>query len=328
MNKICFGCGSKLQSEDKIKDGYIPDIKLKTGDYCQRCFKIIHYGMQSKSSTPKETNIILRSINKDDKFVIFMADFLTINSEVINIFNQIKSNKVLLISKCDIFLKSIKEVHIKTFLRNYYQVKSDIKLVSSVNNYGVESLTNYLRQRNIHDAYIVGLSNSGKSTLINKLIDINKSNMKMITTSYIPNTTLDFIRIKINDNLTVIDSPGFIINTIQDDIITSKNNFKVFLKPKTFQMKQGETLEIAGMYLNFSEDTSITLYLINDLKVRKYYKEVEFDHSTVINNNIDLIISGLGFINIKNRCLIKTANIKPNLLETRISVFGEYYEQD
>ncbi|MDD4187414.1 MAG: 50S ribosome-binding GTPase [Bacilli bacterium] len=328
MNKICFGCGSKLQSEDATKEGYIPDAKLKTEDYCQRCFKIIHYGMQSKSSTPKESNIILRSINKDNKFVIFMANFLTINSEVINIFNQITNDKILLISKCDIFLKSIKEIHIKTFLRNYYQIKSDIKLVSSVNNYGVESLTNYLRNRNIHDVYIVGLSNSGKSTLINKLIDLNQSNMKMITTSCIPNTTLDFIRIKINDNLTVIDSPGFIINTIQDDIITSKNNFKVFLKPKTFQIKVGETLEIENMYFNFSEDTSVTLYLINNLKVKKYYKEIDFDNSIVVNNNIDLIISGLGFINIKNRCMIKTANIKPNLLETRISVFGEYYEQD
>ena len=32
MNKICFGCGSKLQSEDKEKLGYVPKGKEDSED--------------------------------------------------------------------------------------------------------------------------------------------------------------------------------------------------------------------------------------------------------------------------------------------------------
>ncbi len=323
MNKkICFGCGAKLQSENIDKDGFIPLEKQKTGVYCQRCFKIMHYGSQSKSSTPKETDVIINAINNDTKFVIFLADFLSINNEVINIFNKIKKDKLLVISKTDLVLKSIKEFQIKSFLVNYYKINTDIKLVSSVNNYGVESLTNYLYKRNINSAYIVGLTNSGKSTLINKLIESNNSNMKMITTSYIPNTTLDFIRININKDLMIIDSPGFVINTIQNDFNLPKNSFKIQLKPKTFQMKKGETLQLENIYLNFDNDTSITIYMINDLKVKKVFKEIDFDYNILVENNNDLIISGLGFINIKKQSNIKISNLKEELIEVRESVFG------
>lgn len=321
MNKICFGCGVKLQSTDKDRDGYIPEEKLKNDSYCQRCFKIIHYGIESKSSTPKETDKIISSIN-DDKFVVFLADFLSINSEVINIFKKIKNNKVLVISKTDLILKSIKEVHIRSFLKNYYNIDEDIRLISSVNNFGVESLTNYLYRRNISVAYIVGLTNSGKSTFINKLLELNDSNMKHITTSYIPNTTLDFIRIKINEELTIIDSPGFVIKTIDESIYSPKYNLKAYLKPKTFQMKEGEVLSIENMYFKFSNNTSITLYMANDLKVKKHFKEVDFKTNIDINHNSDLIISGLGFINIKNRTKVEIANIDKDLIEVRDSVFG------
>ena len=326
MNKICFGCGSKLQSSNPEADGFIPENKLKDGAYCQRCFKIMHYGMGSMSSTPKETDVIIRSINGDNKFVIFLADFLSLSTKVMDIFKSIKKDKLLVISKCDIIPKSIREETIRTFIRDYYEISTDVKLVSSVNNYGVDSLTNYLYRRKVFEAYVVGLSNSGKSTLINKLISVNDSNMRQITTSYIPNTTLDFIRIKINEDLMIIDSPGFVIPTIVNISIYQKNNIKVFLKPKTFQMKANETLEIENMYFNFSENTSVTLYMSNDLLVKKYYKPVEFDFDINVKNNNDLLISGLGFLNIKNECNIKTLNINSELFEVRESIFGDNSE--
>ncbi|NLL02404.1 MAG: hypothetical protein GX265_05235, partial [Mollicutes bacterium] len=198
----------------------------------------------------------------------------------------------------------------------------DIKLISSLNNYGVEALTDYLEDREIDYIYFVGLTNSGKSSLINKLIELNDTNLNQLTTSYIPNTTLDFIRIKIKDNLTVIDSPGFIIDTIQDDLILKKYNLKVCLKPKTFQMKTGETLEIENMYFNFSDDTSVTLYMANDLRVRKYYKPVTYEYRIDIGYESDLIVSGLGFLNIKKSCVVRVANIKANLIEVRSSILG------
>ena len=50
-----------------------------------------------------------------------------------------------------------------------------------------------------------GETSSGKSTLINNLLDTN------LTTSKYQNTTLDFIKLKYEDN-TIFDSPGILLN--------------------------------------------------------------------------------------------------------------------
>lgn len=326
MNKICFGCGVKLQSEMPNNIGYIPETKYKDSSYCQRCYKIIHYGINAINDTPKEINNIIKAINLDNKFVIFLTDFLSINSKIIDIFNKIKREKIFVISKKDIIPKYIKESTIINYLRDYYNIDTDIKFISSNNNFGIEALCNYLYKRNINISYIVGQSNSGKSTFINKLITNTNSNMNKITTSNIPNTTIDFIRIKLNEDLTIIDSPGFIIPSIDNEIIINKNNIKNSINPKTFQMKKNEVLNIENIYLSFSENTSVSLYISNDLKVNKYYKEVEFDNEITISSNSDLIIYGLGFINIKNKCNIKISNLDSDLLELRESIFGDNNE--
>lgn len=323
MNKICFGCGVKLQSENPSNIGYIPEAKYKDSSYCQRCYKIIHYGKNETNEAPKEIKNIIRAINTDNKFVVFLTDFLSINSKIMDIFHNIKNNKMLIISKRDIIPRSVKEITIINYLRNNYNINTDIKFISSNNNYGVDAFYNYLYKRNIDAAYIIGESNSGKSTFINKLISKTNSKINKITTSNVPNTTMDFIRIKLNEDLTIIDSPGFVIPSIDNDIITNKNNIKNNINPRTFQMKENEMLSIENIYLMFSENTPITLYLSNDIVVNKYFKEVEFDNEIKISKNSDLIINGLGFINIKKKCNIKTFNLNSDILELRESIFSD-----
>ena len=97
MSKVCFGCGVKLQSVDKDKLGYIPEKKIDSAEYCMRCFRMIHYGENVEVTTPKEAKEIIKKINKDVRFVIFLVDFLNINKEVIDIFKSIKKEKVLVI---------------------------------------------------------------------------------------------------------------------------------------------------------------------------------------------------------------------------------------
>lgn len=318
MNKICYGCGLKLQGEFSDKPGYIPQSK-NDSPYCQRCFKIINYGENKNINLPKESKKIIKEINNDDKFVIFLTDFLSLNTEVINLFKSIKKDKLLLISKYDIIPKSIKEKTIINYLKNYYKIASDIKFISSKKNYKVDELINYLSKKRINYTYMVGLSNSGKSSLINKLIDLKKLKLNKVTTSNIPNTTMNFIRVKLNDNLTIIDSPGFIINSYYNDNIIKKP-----IKPITYQMKKNETLKIEDLYLNFSENTSVTLYLGSNLNIKKYYKNINFNDEINIESNSDLIIKGMGFLNIKNRCNIKFHNLLN--YEIRESIFGVNYE--
>ncbi len=310
MNKICYGCGIKLQSDDPDKEGYIPKEK-KDSPYCMRCYKLMHYGKDISTLIPK-TDYTIDKTNNNDDFVIFLVDFLSINNEVINLFNSIKKEKIFLISKYDLIKQYIKESSIKEFLIDNYNIKSDILFISSKTNYKVKELMNYLTKKNIKTSFIVGHTNSGKSTLINKLIDLNKSHVNRLTTSQRPNTTMDFIRVKINKDLTLIDTPGFV--TGKDINITNK------LKPITYQMKEEETLQVDDIYLKFDKDTSITLYISENIRTGKYYKEINFNNELKIDKDTDLIIDGLGFLNIKNECKIKTLNLR--IHETRKSIFG------
>jgi len=320
MNKICFGCGSILQSDNELSTGYIPVSKIDDAKYCKRCFRLIHYGEISNTDLEKSTKSILDNVNKDNIFKIFIVDILNINNNTMNILNKIKGNKLLLINKVDLISKDLNKDKILKRIKDIYNIKCDIKYISSVNNYGINSIINYLKEKRIFKSYILGPTNSGKSTLINKLLELNNSNINKLTVSNKRNTTLEFIRINIDD-ITLIDIPGFLIS---DYNLSSK--YKNMIKPITFNMKENEILLIDKFYIKFKNSTSVTLYLYENLNIKKHYKEIDFDYDMNTNNNIDLCINGLGFINIKNSNKISICGLDKELVSVRYSLFGEKYE--
>ena len=316
MSRICFGCGAKLQYSNKDAKGYVPENKLNDAKYCMRCFKLMHYGVNINDTVPKRVEEILYLVNSDDKFTIFMCDFLSLSDKIINIYNKIKGKKLLLVSKIDVIPKDIKIDNIRKYIMNNYKV-NNVRFVSSVNGYGIDSLINYLITNNIRESYILGETNSGKSTLINNILDAFDSKLTKTTISSSKNTTLDFIRLNVNNNLTIIDSPGFVTDSYEVNCPIKK-----IIKPLTYQMKDGEVLKIDKFYLKFSIATSITIYSAYELEIKKYYKDdISFTYNEKINSNSDIVIYGLGFINVKNECTICVSNIDSSLLEFRESVF-------
>lgn len=320
MNKICFGCGSILQCDNELSPGFIPSSKIDSANYCKRCFRLTHYGEISINELEKSTKSILDNVNKDNIFKIYIVDILNINDDTMSIFNKIKGNKLLLINKVDLIPKDLNKEKILSRIKKIYNIKCDIKYISSTKEYGINALTKYLIDKNIYKSYILGPTNSGKSTLLNKLIEINNPKMNRLTVSNKRNTTLEFVRINLG-NVTLIDSPGFLIN---DYGIKSK--YKNIIKPITFNMKDGEVLEIDKFYIKFNNNTSVTIYCNEDLNIKKYYKEIEFDYDIDLDNNIDLCINGLGFINIKNSNNISVNNLDKGLISIRNSVFGDSNE--
>ena len=320
MNKICFGCGSTLQCVNELNPGYIPESKINEAKYCKRCFRLTHYGEISNNELEKSTKSILDNINKDNIFKIYIVDILNINDGTINIFNKIKGKKMLLINKVDLIPKDLNKDKILSRIKSIYKIDSDIKYISSTKNYGINSLIKYLVNRKIRKCYILGPTNSGKSTLINKLIEMYNPELNKLTVSNKRNTTLEFVRINLGD-ITIIDSPGFLLN---DYKLNSK--YKNIIKPITFNMKDSETLFIDKFYIKFNKETSITIYTNEDLKIKKYYKEIDFEYDIDLNNNIDLCINGFGFINIKNKNSISINGLDKNLISIRNSVFGENNE--
>lgn len=135
MNKICFGCGVKLQSTDKSKLGYIPKEKSESAKYCMRCFRMINYGEEKQVNTPKEAKEIVNKINKDVRYVIFLVDFLNLNNEIVKIFKSIKKEKVLVINKCELIPKHISRERIRSFVQDNYSINDSVILKEDFNTW-------------------------------------------------------------------------------------------------------------------------------------------------------------------------------------------------
>lgn len=321
MNKICYGCGTKLQSEDENKIGYVPINKLSSSSYCMRCFKMIHYGEHKEIYTPKEKREIINKINKDDKFVIFLIDFLNINENIIDFYKQIKRNKLLVVNKCELIPKHVNRENVRRYLKDNYNINGEIKLKGGTNSHGSSSILNYLEKNNIKETYVLGITNAGKSTLINDLIKETNTDISKITVNNKKNTTIDFIRVKLRNGLLLIDSPGivfddFLNNDVVDGCIVALN----------FNMKENEVLSLLDnkYYIKTSNKTSMTFYTneVAKKRAKKVFKDIDGLNTIIeVEDETDVVLKGIGFISIKNKTKI-SLNIDSKYIEIRKSMFG------
>lgn len=333
MNKKCTGCGSLLQTTSPKEKGYIKEEKIKDSNYCERCFKIIHYNEKIVTELDNINEYIIKEVNKKAEYVYFLIDFLNINQETINTFKRISKPKTLIISKLDIIPKSIKDNKIINFLNEEYNIKEEIIFQSTKKNINTKRIISNLEKNNIKEAYILGYTNAGKSTLINKLSELNQITDKALTTSLIPNTTIDFVKINLTENISIIDSPGFILNKTlykanEFDLI-KKINPKSFLKPTTYQLKDIAKIIIEDKIKILSSiANNFTFYISNDINIERV-----FEKNKVLENykplilevpsNSDLVIKSLGFINIKKACDLTIYSENKELFEIRKSIFSK-----
>ena len=328
MSKKCIGCGALLQSDNEKALGYVSKDVYDKALYCERCFKVIHYNEKVVTKLDNINKEIINKLSKFDGLVYFMVDFLNINTETMNTFNSIKNFKCLVISKLDLLPKSFKEKKIISFIKKTYNVKEDILFVSSKKNINTKFILNCAISNGFKKVCFTGYTNAGKSTLVNKILE-NNNIESSITTSLNPNTTVDFIEIKLND-IKLYDSPGFALNrniyAADDFKLIKKLNSKKMLKPITYQAKDSSSIFIEDLFrLSPSIKNSLTFYMSNDLNIYRLFdsnKLLDLDYKELsIDDNSDLVIKGLGFINIKKKCTIKVYSNYLDLIEIRKAIF-------
>lgn len=297
MNK-CIGCGSILQNTDKNKDGYVLDINDKL---CQRCFRIRYYNEYKNTIRDNNDYLkILDSINNDD-LVVYVTSLLDIRLDYIDSFK----NVIVVLTKRDILPKSVKDEKLIKYIKSRYN-PLEVIVVSSIKNYNIDYLFDTLKRYKKNNIYVVGTTNGGKSTLINKLIKNYSDNDVVITSSMYPSTTLDKIEINIL-GLNIIDTPGLInkgsiVNYIDNNLL-KKITIKKEIKPKTYQLNgKGSVLIEDLIRLDYdTKGTSMTIYVNNLVNIRFLGKDNNklLDgkcNKFSLDNNKDIVISDLCFI--------------------------------
>ena len=325
--KKCLGCGVDLQDENISLEGYTTSM---TNDLCQRCFRLKNYGeYQVVSKSNQEYEYILREVGKTKDLVLYVVDILNVMEDLEKIREFVPNKLILVLNKRDVIPKSVKDEKIIKYFKDRYDFFCDIVIISSEKNYNIDLLLKTIKYyQTSKNVYVVGNTNAGKSTLINKLIKNYSDNIQELTISPLPSTTLNTITIEINDYLTLIDTPGLVessslINYVEHDLL-KKLNPKKEIKPRTYQIRRGQSLIINDLvridYVE-GERNSFTLYMSNNLKVKKVISS-RHDYLYDLNKTSydvffdkDLVISGLGFIKMVNKGKIDV------YIESRIKTF-------
>lgn len=316
--KKCLGCGVLLQDENILQEGYTTSIE---NDICQRCFRMKNYGEYQVVTKSNEEYIdILKSVSETKDLVLYITDLINLERNLEQIRNLIPNKMILVLNKKDALPKSVKEEKLIAYLDSMNIHFEEVIVISANKNYNIDYL---LRRVKFHqtskNVYVVGHTNAGKSSLINKLIqNYSDGNVQELTMSPLPSTTLNTVVIEINDHLTLIDTPGLVQNGSMlnhvDEKMTKKISPKKEIKPKTFQLRKNQSIIIEDLvridYVE-GEKNSFIVFVSNDLDIKRLLNSSNHDDLKDLNKitykvgyEEDLAITGLGFIKMVNKGVI------------------------
>ena len=341
---FCIGCGAPIQTKYKDKLGYTPQSALEKGMeigelYCQRCFRLRHYNeITDVQLTDDDFLRLLHEVGDSNALVVNVVDIFDFNGSIIpGLPRFVAGNDVLLVgNKKDILPKSVKTSKVTQWLTERAHEEGlrpvDVVLTSAQNKQAIKELIEKIEQyRKGRDVYVVGVTNVGKSTLINAIIQEITGDKEVITTSRFPGTTLDKIEIPLADGSHIYDTPGIIHRHQMAHYLSAKNlkyiSPKKEIKPKTYQLNPEQTLFLGGLgrfdFLS-GDKQGFTAYFDNELQLHRtklagagefYEKHVgsllappskkevaDFPqlvkHELKIEAKTDVVFSGLGWIRV------------------------------
>ncbi|WP_220741104.1 ribosome biogenesis GTPase YqeH [Leuconostoc miyukkimchii] len=339
----CIGCGAIMQVVDSEKAGYLPLSALKKSIeseelLCRRCFRLRHYNeIQPVELTDDDFANLLHQISDSRALIVYVIDVFDVTgSEISGLPRFVGQNNPILVvaNKVDLLPKLLNKNRLKNWLQSELKSQGikpiDIFLTSATHPQNLDDLLDVIdASRQGRDVYVVGVTNVGKSTLINQIIKSGTGVQNLITTSRFPGTTLDRIEIPLADGKQLIDTPG-IIKRDQIAHVLADKDLKYALpkneiKPRIYQLNPEQTIFIGGLArfdFESGERISITAYFENNLNLHrtKLSKADDFytkhagelltpspkitdttelvKHEFNITEKSDVVFAGLGWISI------------------------------
>lgn len=338
---VCIGCGVKIQTENPEEIGYAPQSALqKEAIICQRCFRLKHYNeVQDVSLTDDDFLKILNEIGQSDALIVKIVDIFDFNGSWLpGLHRFVGNNKILLVgNKVDLLPKSVKTNKLINWMKQESKQlglkPEEVFLVSAAKgNFITEVAAAIDQYREGKNVYVVGCTNVGKSTFINRILKEVTGEGDVITTSHFPGTTLDIIEIPLSDGKALVDTPG-IINHHQMAHYVDKRDLKVItpkkeIKPKVYQLNEGQTLFFGGLarfdYISGGR-SSFVCHFSNEINIHRTkmekadelyqnhagemltpprkeqmdtFPELVRHEFTIKEPKIDIVFSGLGWITV------------------------------
>lgn len=343
-NLHCIGCGVAIQTDRPGELGYTPRSALEKEEIiCQRCFRLRHYNeVQDVELSDQSFLDILHAIGNTDSLIVKIIDIFDFNGSWIpGLQRFVGKNPILLVgNKADLLPKSTNTNKLVNWMKK--QAKElglsplDVLLVSAAKGNGIqEALAEIDSLRQGKDVYIVGCTNVGKSTFINRIIKTAAGGNDVITTSHVPGTTLDMIEISLDDGKSLVDTPG-IINHHQMAHYVSKKDLKIItpkkeIKPRVYQLNENQTLFFGGLarfdYIKGGR-RPVVCYLANSIDIHRTklekadelyekhagemlqppgkeelenFPELARHEFKLKDDKMDIVFSGLGWITLKEQ---------------------------
>ncbi len=334
----CSGCGAELQFEDPKKPGYIPfevyEKRLAEGKeiLCQRCFRIKHYGqfdaVEMNTDFTKELKNVLGSFELV-LWVIDPTDFEgTYRGEIASLLKR--KRVIYAVTKVDLLPKALTKTELKGWLKKRLPHKNprDIRLVSSKKKFGINSLRKHLLSLGYDKALVIGVTNVGKSSLVNELAEHG------VVVSPFPGTTLGMIRRKMKGaRFYLYDTPGIMTKDRAIDLLSVECQRKIVpsreMTRKTFKPLKERAYTLGAMVRFLVKVENIVpifqIFTYNNVKIHETKPEraeelmkeragdllvppcekwelggVEWEERDFeVSEEEELVVTGLGWINVK-----------------------------
>ncbi len=243
----CKGCGLPLQTKDKNNPGYVISLDH---DLCYSCFQLKHY-MVDKHSLEKTHFPKIDSKG----LVIYLVSAIHLNTLFMYDLNKFYNNKmILLINHVDLLPKTVNfDIMIKDLkLRYRNELKNFLEImpISALKGKYLKDLIETINYYKLKEVYLVGLQNSGKSTLVNKIADFYNIESQILASKK-PGLTKDFLKLETKD-FVLYDTPGVYLEGFVNDYLSFEDYYKLIpekLKPFTFQLDEDQSVVVFGLFI-------------------------------------------------------------------------------
>jgi len=194
------------------------------------------------------------------------------------------SNPVILVAnKLDLLPKDIRVQPIERWIKAECKKASlpalhSLHLVSCKTGVGLSQLSRELQEVMTYrrmDAYVVGAANAGKSSFINYFLKKKPAVDGSLTTSHLPGTTLDVVRVSVMaGQFALFDTPGIILPTQLTSLLATTELADVVPKKRaehvTLRISEGKSVLLGGLaqiHMRKGRPFLFTFYLANAIAI-------------------------------------------------------------